>query len=267
MWSLHAGACGRDDPAMQILAGSNTMTRADRFAVARSALSGILLVVAGLLVGWLCIGTPLVQALVPSGRPTAAETATGVIAWGFAIVVPAAFMIMGVARIASIVDTAIALRPKNATSRLAKALGPEYVGATGLVIPGGRRLHELVLGPFGILVIALVPPKNITRHVGNRWEIRDDRGRWLPIEAPVDRATRDAERVRGWLASDDRDFIVRVYAAIITDDPTVERTPACAVVSPTDLAEWILALPVQRGLNDERRARLAEQIAEVAALQ
>ena len=141
-------------------------------------------------------------------------------AWGFAIIVPAAFLIIGVARIAAIIDTAANMRPHTVTSRLAKALGPEYVGVTGLVIPGGRRLHEMILGPFGILVLAIVPPPNITRHVGSRWEIRDDRGRWLPIEAPLDRASRDAERVRGWLASDDRDFVVRVYAAIVTDDKT-----------------------------------------------
>ncbi len=252
-------------PPMQILAGSTQITRADRFAVARSAFSGILLVVAGVLVGWLCIGTPLVNAFVPHGRPSVAEAATGVVAWGFAIVVPAAFLIIGVARIAAIIDTAANMRPRTATSAIAKALGPEYVGATGLVIPGGRRLHELVLGPFGILVIAVVPPPNITRHVGSRWEIRDERGRWLPIEAPLDRATRDAERVRGWLASDDRDFVVRVYAAIVTNDRTVDRTPACAVVPPAELADWILALPAQRGLNEDRRERLAETIGEVAA--
>ena len=119
------------------------------------------------------------------------------------------------------------MRPRTVTSRLAKALGPEYVGVTGLIVPGGRRLHEMVLGPFGILVLAVVPPPNITRHVGSRWEIRDDRGRWLPIEAPLDRASRDAERVRGWLASEDRDFVVRVYAAIVTDDKT--RRPDAGV--------------------------------------
>ncbi len=110
-----------------------------------------------------------------------------------------------------------------------------------------------------------MPPPNITRHVGSRWEVRDDRGRWLPIEAPLDRASRDAERVRGWLASDDRDFVVRVYAAIVTDDKTIDRTPACAVVASAELADWIVALPAQRGLNEERRERLAEAIAEVAA--
>jgi hypothetical protein len=265
MWSLVACARERNHLPMQILAGSNQITRRDRFAVARSALSAVLLVLAGLLVGWLCLATPFVQSFVPRGRPSMVDAATSIAAWGFAIVVPAAFLIMGVARMAAIIDTAGSMRPRTATSGLAKALGPEYVGATGLVIPGGRRLHELVLGPFGLLVIAVVPPPRVTRHVGNLWEVRDDRGRWIPIEAPLDRATRDAERVRGWLASDDRDFIVRVYAAIVTADTTVERSPACAVVAPTELAAWILALPAQRGLNDERRARLAETIADVAA--
>ena len=88
-------------PLMQILAGSTQITRADRFAVARSALSGILLVLAGVLVAWLCVGTPIVNAFVPHGRPSVAETATGVVAWGFAIIVPAAFLIIGVARIAA----------------------------------------------------------------------------------------------------------------------------------------------------------------------
>ena len=218
---------------MQILAGSSQITRSDRFAVARSAFTSILLVVVGLLMAWLCLATPLVTSFVPQGRPSVAETATGAVAWGFAILVPAAFLIIGVARIAAIVDTASQMRPRISTSNLAKALGPEYVAATGLVVPGGRRVHELVLGPFGILVLAVVPPSSITRHVGSRWEIRDERGRWVPIEAPLDRATRDAERVRGWLGGEDRDFVVRVYAA---DRDRRRRAssgrPTCAVVPP-----------------------------------
>ena len=247
---------------MQILAGPNQITRSDRIAIARSAFTSGLLVIVGLLVGWLCLGTTLVTAFVPNGRPSVAEAATSVVAWAFAIVVPAAFLIIGFARIAAIIDTWSSMRPRTATARLVKSLGPEYMGATGVHIPGGRRLHELVLGPFGILVIAVVPPSKITRHVGSRWEIRDERGRWLPIEAPLDRASRDAERVRSWLASDDRDFLVRVYAAIVTEERGIERTSACAVVAPRELAGWIAALPAQRGLSAERRQGLAETIAE-----
>ena len=265
MWSLAHGAREAEDADMQILAGDSHVTRADRFAIVRSAFTAVLLLVVGLLIGWLCLATPLVTSFVPQGRPSVAETATGAIAWGFAIVVPAAFLIIGVARMAAIIDTTLQMRPRVSTSGLAKALGPEYVAATGIFVPGGRRVHELVLGPFGILVLAVVPPPNITRHVGTRWELRDDRGRWVPIEAPVDRASRDAERVRGWLGGEDRDFVVRVYAAIVTDDKSIERTPACAVVPPRELATWIQAMPVQRGLNAERREWLAETVAAAAA--
>ena len=151
------------------------------------------------------------------------------------------------------------------TPTLARALGPDHLAATDLRLPGGRRIHELVLGPFGILVLGDVPPAAVSRHVGSRWEIRGARGRWVPIEAPLDRASRDAERVRGWLATHDRDFLVRVYAAVVTDDPRVDRTPTCAVVKPGDLAGWLEALPVQRGLNAERRESLVALIKSVAA--
>jgi hypothetical protein len=191
--------------------------------------------------------------------------AGGIIVWGFAIVVPAVFLIMGVARLGAIVESVASSRPRQVTPQLARALGPEHLAATELVLPGGRRLHEMVLGPFGIVVLGDVPPRAATRHVGSRWEIRDDRGRWLPVEDPVQRASRDAERVRGWLAADDRDFIVRVYAIVVSDDPTMERSGTCAVVSPANLAGWLEALPLQRGLTQQRREHLVEMVQALAA--
>ena len=59
--------------------------------------------------------------------------------------------------------------------------------------------------------------------------------------------------------------MVRVYAAIVTDEKDIERTPTCAVVPPSELAAWIQALPTQRGLNAERREWLAETVAGIAA--
>jgi hypothetical protein len=250
---------------MQVIAVPTTTRLADRLALARSLTVAVLLLVAGLALGWLCIGTPIVASFIPYGRPSLLETAGGIVVWGFAIVVPAAFLIMGVARLASIFDTLTSSRPRQVTPHLARALGPDHLAATDLVLPGGRRLHEMVLGPFGIVVLGDVPPRAATRHVGSRWEIRDDRGRWLPIEDPVQRASRDAERVRGWLASDDRDFLVRVYAVIVTDDPTIERSGVCAVVAPADLAGWLEALPVQRGLTPQRREHLVEMVQALAA--
>ena len=249
---------------MQVIAADAPNARRDRIAVLRSAATAILLLLAGALLAWLCLGTSLVNQFIPAGRPSMMQMALGVGVWGFAIIVPAGFVLIGFARVAATVEAVSALRPTAVTPRLAKALGPDHLAATDLLLPGGRRIHELVLGPFGIVVIGDVPPASVTRHVGPLWEVCDNRGRWIPVEAPVDRAARDAERVKGWLASHDRDFVVRVYAAIIGDDRTIERSPGCAVVAPSDIAGWLEALPVQRGLTPERRERLVELIRSVA---
>lgn len=250
---------------MQVIAVPTPSRLSDRIAVVRSAAVGLLLVLAGVAIAWLCLGTPLIMGLIPSGRPDALQVAAGIAVWVVAIVVPCAFLIMGVARMASIFDSLAASRPRRVTSTLAQALGGDHLAATDLLLPGGRRLHEMVLGPFGIVVLGDVPPRAVTRHVGSRWEVRGDRGRWIPVEDPVQRASRDAERVRGWVAADDRDFLVRVYAAIVSDDPTIERSPTCAVVAPADLAGWLEALPAQRGLTPARREHLVEMVRALAA--
>lgn len=250
---------------MQVIAVSASGSLADRVSVARSFAVAILLLVAGIALAWLCLATPLVSNFVPYGRPSPVEIASGILVWGFAIVVPAAFLVMGLARMASLLDALAASRPSRVTVQLAEALGADHMAATDLVLPGGRRIHAMVFGPFGLVVLGDVPPRSATRHVGGRWEIRNDRGRWIPIENPVQRATRDAERVRAWLAADDRDFLVRVHAAIVTDDSTVERSPNCAVVPSAQLAAWLEALPGQRGLTPQRRERLTEMVRLLAA--
>ncbi|HEX5828850.1 MAG TPA: hypothetical protein VFY23_15095 [Candidatus Limnocylindrales bacterium] len=249
---------------MQVIAADVPSARRDRLRVARSAATAALLLLAGAMLAWLCLGTQLVHQFIPTGRPSTFEVAMGILAWGFTILVPAAFVIIGMARMAGVVDAIASLRPTAVTPRLAGALGQDHLAATDLLLPGGRRIHELVLGPFGIVVLGEVPPPSISRHVGTRWEVRDGRGHWIPVEAPVDRASRDAERVRGWLMTHDRDFLVRVYAAVVTDDARATRSPSCAVVAPKDLAAWLQALPVQRGLTAERRERVVELIRSVA---
>jgi hypothetical protein len=253
------------DRHMQVIAVPTATSLVDRIAVARSVMVGILLLVAGAALAWLCLATPIVSGFIPNGRPSLLETAGGIVVWGFAIVVPATFVILGVARLASVVDVLAASRPRRITPLLARSLGPDHLAATGLLLPGGRRLHELVMGPFGLVVLGDVPPHQATRHVGSRWEMRDGRGRWIPIEDPVQRASRDAERVRGWLAADDRDFLVRVYAAIVTVDPTIERSATCAVVAPADLAGWLESLPPQRGLTPQRREHLVAMVQGLTA--
>ena len=245
---------------MQVIASPGSTRLADRIAIARGVAAGVLLVVAGGALAWLVLATPIAGSFIPSGRPGALETATGIVVWGFAIVVPAVFMILGATRLAAVMETVVALRPRRVTPALAKALGADHAVATNLRLPDGRRVHELVLGPFGIVVLGDVPPRQATRHTGAFWEMRDDRNRWVPIEGPVQRASRDAGRVRSWLAADDRDFLVRVHAAIVTTDPTIQRSAACAVVAPAELAGWLEALPVQRSLTPHRRERLEAMV-------
>ena len=249
---------------MQVIAVSNPSSAGHRVAVARSLSVAILLLLAGAALAWLSLGTSLVSGFIPYGRPTPLQVAGGIVVWGFSIVVPAAFLIMGVARMAAVIDALAGQRPRKVTPQLASALGPDHIAATDLVLPGGRRLHELVLGPFGIVVLGAVPPPSFSRHVGSRWEIRDDRGQWIAIEDPIQRASRDGERVRGWLATEDRDFLVKVYAAVVTEDERVERSATCAVVRPAELSTWLGSLPPQRGLTPVRREHLVERVRSIA---
>jgi hypothetical protein len=249
---------------MQVIAAGSPPSRTARIGIARATLSGALMIVVGAMLAWAFVATPLISSFAPDGRPSAAQAAAAIVVWGLAIVLPAGFLLLGLARILSVLDMAAGQHPGTITPGLAKHLGPELVAVTNLVLPGGRRVHELVLGPFGIAVLAEVPPPSMSRHAGSRWEVRGPRGRWFPIEAPLDRAARDAERVRGWLSSDDRDFLVKVYAAIVTDDERVERSASCAVVRQDALVGWLAALPAQRGLTDERRERLADLLRSVA---
>jgi hypothetical protein len=80
----------------------------------------------------------------------------------------------------------------------------------------------------------------------------------------VERTARDAERLRRWISAEERDFVVKVYAAFVTDDPTVARTPLCAVIGPNEVAAWLINLPAQRSLYDSRREDLVDRIRALA---
>ncbi len=249
---------------MQVIAAAPPATIYQRLAVARSAIVATLLVAAAASLAWLFVATPIVGTLVPDGRATDSQMILDVIVWTAILVVPAGLLLIGVTRLVEAVEAAAALRPRPLTPAVRSALGPDAVAATDLRLPGGRRVHELVIGGFGIVVIGEVPPASISRVVGTRWEVKDGQGRWIPVEGPQERAARDAERVRGWIASEDRDFLVRVYAVVVTDDPRIQRTPTCAVVSPGQLAAWIATLPPQRGLTPSRRDRVEQRVREIA---
>lgn len=228
-----------------------------RLHVVVATVAGGTLVAGGLGLGWLMLGTSFLSTFTPAGRHEPSEAVIGMAAWALALFAPAAFLVVGAARLAAVADAIVSARPRRTpASRLARQLGDEYVVATRVRLPDGRVVPELVLGPFGAAVIEELPPARASRHRGPVWEVRGPRGKWIPLENPFERATRDAERVRRWFAHDDRDFLVKVYAAVVSSDQAVERTATCAVIEPAQIPAWLQSLPPQRTLNESRRAQL-----------
>jgi hypothetical protein len=232
-----------------------------RLRIISATIVGGVLVVGGLGLGWLMIGTSFLSRFMPSGRLEPVEAVVGALAWGVALFAPAAVLVVGGARLASVVDAIVSSRPRpTPAARLAGQLGDEYAVGSRVRMPDGRLIPELVIGPFGAAVIEELPPSRATRHRGSVWEVRGPRGRWLPLENPLERATRDAEAVRRWFAHDDRDFVVKLYAAVVASDQVVDRTPTCAVIQAAQIPAWLLSLPAQRSLSEARRAQLIDHL-------
>ena len=213
-------------------------------------------VVFGIVLAYMAIATPVLRAVIPEGRLNAGQTATGIIVWSIALVAPAAFILIGANRLVRILAATRGRMPhRSATLRALDSLPDDFVVATGIALPDGRPISDVVIGAFGAAVVRELPPAAVTRVREGRWQLRTRRG-WIVIESPLERAARDAERVRRWLAHDDADFIVKVYAAAVGPEPTVSRTSDCAVLTPDQLAPWIVGLPPQRSLTEGRRERL-----------
>lgn len=221
-----------------------------------------ILVLTGLALGYVAFGTTLVTQFSLQPRPGAAQVVAGILGWAFAFTAPGVFFLVGIARIAAVADVVSAWRRPHRTAvvRSAASLSDDYVAASRVRLPDGRRIPELVIGPFGVAVIEELPPAGATRQAGGRWEVRMTNGRWMPLENPLDRAGRDAESVRRWIASDDRDFVVKVYAAVIAPDESLPRTQACAVVTADRLPGWLASLAPQRSLTPDRRETIVELV-------
>jgi hypothetical protein len=210
------------------------------------------------------LATPLLATAIPTGRPSAVEMAMGMALWATALVAPAACILIGTTRLARSLASVREREPRRSTALRALAdLPADIVVASGLALPDGRGVSELVIGPFGAAVVRELPPAAITRVRDGQWELRTSK-RWIPLENPLDRASRDAERVRRWLGHDDADFVVKVYAAVVGSAPTVARTAGCAVLEPDQLGPWIAALPAQRSLTAGRREQIIDLVREAA---
>jgi hypothetical protein len=222
-------------------------------------LSGTAFVVAGLAMAFLTIETPFVERLVPATRTGTSQVAIALAVWSFALIAGGAFLVSGTSRLAK---TVARIRSGSATggpvARLVGALPPDVVVASGVAIDG-RSIPELVVGSFGVAVVHELAPPDRLRPVGASWEIRTSEG-WAPTEPPLDRAARDAERVRHWLTNGDLEFVVRVHAAIVAPDTSLPRSPACAVITKDQIPGWLASLPSQRSLSAGRRNRLVAMV-------
>ena len=206
---------------------------------------------------WLVFTTPMLAGLVAvQGRGTAAPF-VGAVVWAVALTAPACFAFLGVARLA--VATQRVRGSRGAippVARRAALLPPGCSVVPRIRLPDGRRIPDVVVGPHGVAFFEALPPPAAARRTGERWEVRFADHHWRSIENPLQRAARDGERLRRHLEAEERDFVVRVNAAVLGDHHAVSRIEGCAVVLLDDVPAWLAALPAQRGLTPDRLAHL-----------
>lgn len=258
------------DQVVQILPRASTPGRA------RQPASGLLAVTAPAVVGvawlgiagaaaWLVFATPLMTNLLDLGANGPLAPVMGAVALAAALTAPAAFAIVGISRLGGAAGQARATR--RATPPVARRPDLLPAGCTVIArirLPDGRRIPDVVVGPHGLAFFESLPPASASRRAGERWEVRFADRTWRPIENPLHRAGRDADRLRRHLEAQERDFVVRVQAAVLGDPEAVGRTEACSVVAPDDVPAWLAALPAQRGLTPDRLAHLRELLADLA---
>lgn len=260
MWSFPTDARARDDAPVQLIASPRAV-RLPLGAAIVGTLAGVALLGGGLFLAWLALTTPIVAALSPNAlRPTLPQMALGGVIWAVALVAPPCFAIVGLWRL-SRVARALTVRPKMPVLAAAIAeLGDEYMAASDVRLPDGRVLHNVVVGPFGVAVINELPPARYVRRTGSSWEARGPGGRWFHMENPLERAARDAERVKRWFGAAERDYVLKTYAALVTDDPTLARIPTCAVTRRDQVGGWLASLPPARSITPERRDEIVEHL-------
>src|SRR5436190_24148778 len=168
----------RDDDVVQIISSPRT-ARPPLGAVLVGLAVGSFLLAGGLFLAWVAFATPVLTGLTPAtARPSGPQLVLGGAIWGFTLVAPPSFAIVGVLRIGRVARAVSAKPPVRAMTRVAQLVGDEYIAATDVRLPDGRVVRDLVLGPFGLAVITEMPPQGATRHTGISWEVRRRDGRW-----------------------------------------------------------------------------------------
>ena len=254
-----------DHPRMEVISPARSAPRPSVAPIVTSATAGTMLVVGGLTLAYIVFGTPALSMVLPVGHADPGQVAVGMGIWAIALVAPAACILLGTSRLARMLATIRGRTVRrSATAAVLADLPDDVIVASGIVLPDGRPVPDLIVGPFGAAVVRELPPAAAVRIQNGNWQLRTQRG-WVALDDPLSRTVRDSERVRRWLAHDDADFVVKTYAAVISRDLPVPRTSACAVVTPDQLAAWVAALPPQRSLTAGRRDQMIERVREAAS--
>jgi hypothetical protein len=250
---------------MQVIRARRSSTPVTTHLAILGALAiGALCLGAGLAIAYVALTTPLVADLSILGQGRLGRPLGGTLVWALAFLVPGTLVVFGIAQLWLATERWLALRDARPrpVAALASTLSDEYSVIQNLRLPDRRLLPEVVVGPHGILLVEELPPVKATRRHGPYWEVRLRTGRWVPIENPVERAARDAERLRSWLGSAEESFAPRTYVAVIADGHQIERDGVVGVLDRQQLPGYLASMPPARQMTPDRRQRLIELLRE-----
>ncbi len=245
--------------------GAPAGSRARHGATAGTAVVGVGLVASGAILTLLLVATPALQRL---ADPIAGRSSP-VAAWTLALVIATAAaagsVLVGLGRLG--LGTTVA-RPsgdrRGIAARLAHRLPADCIALPHVSLDDGRRVSDVVVGPFGVVVFALAPKAHRARSIGASWEERDRDGAWRSAENPAERVGRDADRLRYLLAAQEHDFVVRVAAALVGSEGDAVGSGGVPVVRQDDIPAWLATLRPQRSLTPDRLARLQDWVTGLA---
>jgi hypothetical protein len=254
-----------DDPAMYIARARGARRPNTRLSLAAGMLIAVLLLGLAAALAYLAIATPFAERFMPQPQASTVAVIAGAVGWALLLTAPAIAAIAGIAWLAHVAERGLTIgkRPHPITD-LSRILGPAYATASEIRLPDGRTVAGVIVGPHGVAVLDVLPPREFVRDRAGAWERRIDKDRWVPEENPLERAARTADGVRHWLGAGDRDFVVKVHVAVIATDRSVPRTPSCAVITPDQIPAYLASLPAQRSFTPERRAHIFELLRSAA---
>jgi hypothetical protein len=259
--------CARCDDhlAMQVVHARSTGRPNTRLSLVSGVVIGLMLIGLGAALGYLAVATPFADRFMPEAQASTAAMIISTLGRILLLAAPAIACIAGIAWLGEVAERGLAIRRRpHPIAALRRILGPDYSAATGIRLPDGRTVAEIILGPHGIAVFEPLPQPEFMRQHGGSWELRIAKNRWVPMENPLDRAARIADGVRHWLGADDRDFVVKVHVAVITLDASLSRTASCAVIARDQVPAYLASLPVQRSFTTERRAQVFQLLRSAA---